>query len=301
MLHALHGFDLDLGFFVAREVDIGKHHEILRAVGDVEGAIEAELLHAALLASGLVEGVRERDCAVVKLIGKVRGKDGDCQRNGRFNPHAQFLTVVVGSHQAVDLGRGRDVVFLVHDASPVELGQDAVVHAIPGVILDADVVRRNELANAGSEDGSNGRDDGPFGPALIAEGDDHRALGRQMTFVDRVNDVLLNADETEIQWRLGVLHGVVPRIGPYHGDSHRIAGFDLDMHIAAAGCGTVRASRMNACGLHRDGFVVGRSPVENAIVLAECECGAGVKQRGKYAEFSHTTSIGGGRGRDPAN
>ena len=287
MLDTLHRFDFDVGFLVAGEVDVGQDQESLRAVGDIEGAVEAKLLDAALLASGLVEGFSQRDGVVVELICKLGRKNGDRKRNGRLDLHAQFLAVVVGSHQAIDFGRLRDVVFFVHDAPPVELRQDAIVHAIPRVVLDVKVVGRNKLADARSEDGSDGGDDRLFRFSLIVEGDDHRALGRQMTFVNRIDDVLLDADWTEIHGSVGVLHRGVPLIGPDHGDGHRVAGFDLDVHVAATGGRMVDAAGVEACGLHRDGFAVGGSPVEDAIVLTECDCGTGAEQRDEYTEVSH--------------
>lgn len=293
MLDALHGFDLHVGFLVAGEVDIGQHQQSLRAVGDIEGAVEAQLLNSALLASRLVQRIRERDAAVVELIREVRRNNRDREWNGRLNLYVQFLPVVIGSHQAVDLGRLRDLVFFVHDTPPVELGQDAVVHAIPSVVLDVEVVGRNKLADAGSEDGSDGRDDRLFRLPLVVEGNDHGALGRQMTLVNRADHVLFDAGEAEVHRCVGMLHRVVPLIGPGHGDGHGIAGFDLDVHVAAAGGWTIRAPGMEACGLHGNGFVVGWSPVEDAIVLAECKRGAGAEQRGEPTEVSHITSIGG--------
>ena len=68
MLDALYRLDLDIGFLVAREVYVRQDHESLRTIGDIEGAVETELLDAALLASSLVEGFGERDGAVVELI-----------------------------------------------------------------------------------------------------------------------------------------------------------------------------------------------------------------------------------------
>jgi hypothetical protein len=62
VLDTLHGLDLDFGFLVAGEVDVGQDQEGLRAVRDIESAVEAEFLHAAFLAFGSVEGVSERDC-----------------------------------------------------------------------------------------------------------------------------------------------------------------------------------------------------------------------------------------------
>jgi hypothetical protein len=57
VINALYGVDLDFGFLVAGEGDVGEDEQGLRAVGDVEAAVEAHLLYAAFLASGLVEGV----------------------------------------------------------------------------------------------------------------------------------------------------------------------------------------------------------------------------------------------------
>ncbi len=69
VLHAFHRVDLDVGFLVSGEGDVGKDEESLRAVGDVEGAIEAHRLDSAFLASGLVERVGEADGLVVNLVG----------------------------------------------------------------------------------------------------------------------------------------------------------------------------------------------------------------------------------------
>ena len=208
---------------------------------------------------------------------------------------------MVGGHQAIDFGRLRDVIFFVHDSPPAELGQDAIVHAIPPVVLDVQVVGRNELADARTEDDPDGRDDGFLGLALIAERDDHRALGRQMTFVNRADDVFLDADETEVHRSVGVLHRVVPLIGPGHGDGHRIVGFDLDVHVATTGGRTVHAAGMDACGLHGDGLVVRGSPIEDTIVLTECDCRAGAEQYGECTELSHYHQYWRGTGRDLSN
>ena len=138
MVHALYGVDLDVGFFVAGEGHLGKDEQSLRAVGDVEAAIEAHLLHAAFLASGLVERVGEADGFIVNLVGQVRRQQRDRQWNRRLDFHAEFLVVVVGGHQAVNLGHGRHVIFFVQDAAPFETGQHAIIHAAPTVVLDVD-------------------------------------------------------------------------------------------------------------------------------------------------------------------
>jgi hypothetical protein len=301
VVDALHGVDLDVGSLVTGEVGVGQDQQSLRAIGDIEGAVEAKLLDAALFASGFIKSVGQRDVVVIELIRDMRRKNGDRERNGRLNLYAQFLAVVVWGHQAINFGHLRDIVFFVHDPPPVKLGQDAVVYAIPREVLDAEVVGRNKLADAGPENGSDGRDDRLFRLALIVESDDHRALGRQMTFVNRADDVLPDTHESEVHRSVGVLHRVVPLIGPRHGDGHGIVGFDLDVHVPAAGSRAVRPPGMEAGWFHGDGFVVGWSPVEDAVVLAECKCGAGAEQRGEYKEGSHHHKYWRGPVRDLAN
>ena len=267
MLHALHRINLDVGFLVSGEGDVGKDEQGLWAVGDIEGAIEAHRLDATFLASSLVERVGETDGLVVDLIGQMRRQKRDRQRNGRLDLHAEFLGVVVGRHQAVNLGRWRHVIFFVEDATPVELGQDAVVHTIPAVVLDVEIVRRNELLRGGSEDHADGRDHRLLRPALVVEGDDHGPLGRQMALVSRAGDMLLHAKEVEIYGRVGMLHRGVPFVGPGHGDGDGISRLDANVQVAASGCGMVDAAGVQAGGFHGDGLGVGRSPVKDAIVL----------------------------------
>src|SRR5579864_8048097 len=134
----------------------------------------------------------------------MRWQQSDRQRDGRLDLHAEFLAVVVWSHQAVDLGCRRYQVFFVEDAAPVELGlKDAV-------ILDVEIVGGHELARAWSEDGTNGGDDGLLGPALVAEGNDHGAFGGKMTLVNRAGDMFLHAQDAEMRRSLRIPHGCVP-------------------------------------------------------------------------------------------
>ena len=79
MLHTHHRLNLDVGFFMAGEVDIGKDQDCLRTIRDVECAIEAERLHAPLFAAGFVEDVAKRDGLVVELVGQVRVEYGNRQ------------------------------------------------------------------------------------------------------------------------------------------------------------------------------------------------------------------------------
>src|SRR5580692_956913 len=189
MLDALYRVDLDIGFLVAGKIDVGKDQQGLRAIGDVKSAVEVHRLDATFLAAGLVEGVGEGHGLVEDLVGKMRWQQRDRQGDGRFDLHAEFLAVVVWSHQTVDLGYRRDLVFFVEDALPMKLRLKAIV------VLDVEIVGAPELPRSRSKDGANGREDGLLGLALIAEGDDHGAFGGKMTLVNRAGDMLHHAEE----------------------------------------------------------------------------------------------------------
>ena len=134
MLDALYCVDLDIGFLVAGNVDVGKNQQRLRAIGDVKSAVEAHRLDATFLAASFVEGVGKGYGLVVDLVGKMRWQQCDRQGDRRLDFHAEFLTVVVWSHQTVGLGYQRYLVFFVEDATPVELGLNAIV------VLDMEIV-----------------------------------------------------------------------------------------------------------------------------------------------------------------
>src|SRR6202162_3538461 len=254
MLDALYRVGLDSGFLVAAKIDVGEDQQGLRAIGDVKSAVKAHGLDATFLAAGLVEGIGEGYGFVVDLVGKMRWQQSDRQRDRRLDLHVEFLTVVVWSHQTVDLGYQRYLVFFVEDATPVELGLNAIV------VLDMEIVGGNKLPHSGSEDGANGGDDGLLGLALIAEGDDHWAFGGKMTLVNRAGYMLLDAEEAKIRSGLGVLHGGVPFVGPSHGYGDGVSGVDLHVHAAAPDCGMVHAAGVEAGGLQRDRLAVGSSP-----------------------------------------
>ncbi len=259
MLDALYRFDLDSGFLVAVKIDVGEDQQGLRAVGDVESAVEAHGLDATFLAAGLVEGVSEGDGLVVDLVGKMRWQQSDGQGDRQLDLQAEFLAVVVRSHETVDLGYGRDLVFFVEDAAPVELRLKAIV------VLDVEIVGGHELPRSRSEDGTNGREDGLLGPALIAEGDDHPPFGGKMTLVNGAGDMLLHAEEAEIRGGSGAPHGGVPFVGPSHGHGDWVSGIDLHMHVAAPDSGTVHAAGVQASGLQGDGRAVGGSPYNGIL------------------------------------
>src|SRR6266851_5704241 len=82
---------------------------------------------------------------VVNLVGEMRWQQSDRQRDGRLDLQAEFLAVVVRSHQAVDLGRRRDLVFFVEDAAPVELRLNDTE------VLDVKIVGGKELPRSRSE------------------------------------------------------------------------------------------------------------------------------------------------------
>src|SRR6202521_1245674 len=177
MLDALYRVGLDSGFLVAAKIDVREDQQRLRAMRDIKSAVEAHGLDATFLAAGLVEGVGEGYGLVVDLVGKMRWQQSDRQRDGRLDLQAEFLAVVVWSHQTVDLWYRRYLVFFVEDPAPVELRLKATV------VLDVEIVGGKELPRSGSEDGANRGDDGLLGPALIAKGDDHRALGGEFNLL----------------------------------------------------------------------------------------------------------------------
>src|ERR1700686_59132 len=193
MLDALYRVGLDGDFLLAGKIDVGEDQQGLRAIGNVKSAVETHRLDATFLATGFVECVGEGHSLVVDLVGKMRWQQSDRQGDGRLDLQAEFLAVVVGSHQTVDLGYRRDLIFFVENAAPVELRLKAIV------VLDVEIVGGNELPGSGSEDDANSGEDGLLGPALIAEGDDHRPIGGEMTLVNRAGDMLLHADEAEIR------------------------------------------------------------------------------------------------------
>jgi hypothetical protein len=281
MLDALYRLDLDCGFLVAGKIDVGEDQQGLRAMGDVKSAVEAHGLDSTFLAAGLVEGFGEGYGLVVDLIGKMRWQQSDRQRDGRLDLHAEFLAVVVWSHQTVDLGCRRDRVFFVEDAAPVELRLKAIV------VLDVEIVGGKELPRSGSEDGADGGEDGLLGSALIAEGDDHGPIGGKMTLVNRAGDVLLHAEQAEIRRGCGVPHGGVPFVGPSHGHGDRVSGVDLHVHAAAPDRGMVDAAGVEAGGLQRDGLAVGSSP-DNGILRMRVRRQGAEQQRGENGKVPHT-------------
>jgi hypothetical protein len=294
MLDALYGVGLDRGFLFAVKIDVGEDQQGLWAVGDVKSTVEAHGLDPAFLASGLVEGVGKGYGLVVNLIGKMRGQQSDRQRNGRLDLYAEFLAVVVWSHQTVDLGHRRDLVFFVEDAAPVELGLNAIV------VLDVKIVGGNELPRSGSEDDANGAKDGLLGPALIAEGDDHRSIGGKMTLINRAGDTLLHAEEVEVRGGLGVPHGGVPFVGRNHGNGDRISGVDLHMHAATPDRGVVDTAGVQAGGLQGDRRAVSGSP-DNSILRIRVRGECAEQQRGENRKVPHPRSIGRGHARTLAN
>lgn len=258
MLDALYRVGLDGGFLVAGKIYVGEDQQGLRAIGDIKSAVEAHGLDATFLAAGLVECVGEGYGFVVDPVGKMRRQQSDCHRNRRLDLHAEFLAVVVWSHQTVDLGCRRYLIFFVEDASPVELRLNAIV------VLDVEIVGRNELPRSGSENGANGGEDGFLGPALIAEGDDHRPIRGKVTLVNRAGDMLLYAEEVEIRRGSGA-HGGVPFVGPSHGHGDRVSGVNLHVQAAASDSGMVDAASVQAGGFQRNGLAVGSSP-DNGIL-----------------------------------
>src|SRR6202162_4235594 len=101
MLDAPYRVGLDSGFLLAGKIDVGEDQQRLRAIGNVKRAVEAHRLDATFLAAGLVEGVGEGYGLIVDLVGKMRWQQRDRQGDRRLDLHAEFLAVVVRSHQTV--------------------------------------------------------------------------------------------------------------------------------------------------------------------------------------------------------
>ncbi len=293
MLDALDRVGLDSGFLVAAKIDVGEDQKGLRAMGDVKSAVEAHGLDATFLAAGLVEGVGEGYGLVVDLVGKMRWQQSDRQRDGRLDLHAEFLAVVVRSHQTVDLGRRRDLVFFVEDAAPVELRLNDTE------ILDVEIVGGKELPRSGPEDDANSGEDGLLRPALIAEGDDHGPIGGKMTLVNRAGDMLHHAEEAEMRSGAGA-HGGVPFVFPSHGHGDRVSGVDLHMHVSAPDSGMVDAAGVQAGRLQWDVLAVGSSPY-NGILRIRVRGQGAEQQRGENRKVPHSRSIGWVHARTLAN
>src|SRR5712671_1251440 len=293
MLDALYCVGLDSGFLVAGKIDVGEDQQGLRAMGDVKSAVEAHGLDAAFLAAGLVEGLGEGYGLVVDLIGKMRWQQRNRQRDGRLDLHAEFLAVVVRSHQTVDLGCRRDLIFFVEDAAPVKLRLNRTE------VLDVKIVGGKELPRSRSEDGANGCEDGLLGPALIAEGDDHGPIGGKMTLVNRAADMLHHAEEAEMRRGSGA-HGGVPLVFPSHGHGDRVSGVDLHMHVSAPDSGMVDAAGVQAGRLQGDVLAVGGSP-DDLILRIRIRGQGAEQQRGKNRKVPHPRSIGWVHARTLAN
>jgi len=106
--------------------------------------------------------------------------------------------------------------------------------------------------------------------------------------------VLLNAEEVEIHGRVGMLHRRVPFVGPSHRDGDGISRFDINVHVAASGCGMIHAAGVHAGGLHGNGLSVRGSPVEDAviIILRVRDCGEDADEyRAEDRKMLHTRSI----------
>ena len=256
MVDALYGVGLDRGFLVAGKIDVWEDQQGF-CVPLATLKVQVKLMD---WTPRSLQPVWSRASVraivfVIDLVGKMRRQESDRQGNGRFDLHAEFLAVVVGSHQTVDLGYRRDLIFFVEDAAPVELRLNAIV------VLDVEIVGGDELSHSGSENDANRGEGGLLGPALVAEGDNHWTFGGKMTLVNRAGDVFLHAKEAEIRRGSG-LHGGVPFVGPSHGHGDGISGVDLHMHAAAPDSGMVDAAGVEASGLQRDRFAVGSAPVD---------------------------------------
>jgi hypothetical protein len=169
-----------------------------------------------------------------------------------------------------------------------------VIDAGPGVVLNVDVVGGSELPGAASavrDDGADAGENCTIRSALIPDSKDHGAVCREMTFVGRGYDVLLDAAKSEIGERLGMLLGIVPLVGPRHCDGDRLSSCcDVDMDISATWRRPVYAAGVVVGGIHLHSFVVGTDPVEDSA-LTEGRYGEGAEQHGQSKHVSHDASI----------
>src|SRR5713226_8094663 len=147
ILHALHSLELDFGFFVVGDVGPGlrNNDERLRAVGQIEGALELQRLNAALLAGVFLQRRFELLRPGMKLVGDLRRQHGDDHGHRALDSYADRPAIVVGYEAAINLQEGSYLVLFLELENPLKLRLDAVFHADPAVILDMNVVGRNEM------------------------------------------------------------------------------------------------------------------------------------------------------------
>src|SRR5262249_22689967 len=151
---------------------------------------------------------------------------------------------------------------------------------------------RNELARGWSKDRADGCDDWLFRSALVVESNDYRALGRKMALVDRAGHMLPDAEEFEIHGRVGIAARGIPLVGPGHRNSYGISRLDVNVHAAASGRRMVHAASVQAGWFKWDGLAVGRSPVEDAVILRARNGSEGAdEKRNENGRVLHTRSI----------
>ena len=109
----------------------------------------------------------------------------------------------------------------------------AILHTSPAVILDVNVVGRDELAHRAMvvESGSKCRDSGMGTIALIAENQCHGVARRNVADVCGFRNVLADTTEGDARQELRMPHGLAPLFGRRHFDGYGFLGVDIDMDV----------------------------------------------------------------------
>lgn len=104
ILDATGGQHFDFGFLLARHIaaSLGRNDKRLRAIGQIEGALELQGLHAALLAGGFLEGGLERVWLGMQLIGDLRWEHGHNHGHRRLDFDADLLAIMVWLEAAIN-------------------------------------------------------------------------------------------------------------------------------------------------------------------------------------------------------
>ena len=140
---AFHYLHLNFGFFVIGDARgrLGNNDERLRAVGDIERALELQSLYTTLLAGIFLECGLKRFRLPMQLVCDLRRQHRNDHRHGRLDFYADLVAVVIGRESAINFQERSELVLFFHLAKPLKLGLDAVFHAVPAEVLDVNVVR----------------------------------------------------------------------------------------------------------------------------------------------------------------
>src|SRR2546429_7108200 len=145
-------------------------------------------LHAALLAGGFLERGLERSRLRMQLIGDLRWQHGHNHRHRRLDFDADSLAIMVRLEAAIYLQEGRQLVFFFYLVHPPKLWLDAVLDAIPVVVVDVQVIGSLETARRralGCKDSRDAYADGALG--FVVRVQDGAEAGKQDRKSTRLN------------------------------------------------------------------------------------------------------------------